>query len=100
MEKYQLKLWKQVQDSLTHKQNLSPKSSTSTTAQNKSLKQAFITLKDHANAIVTTESETAGMKYIGLTEGTEKNFQTARNCQSISGHSKTTTPILQLTGVF
>ena len=29
-----------------------------------------------------------------------KNFQTARNCQSISGHSKTTTPILQLTGVF
>ena len=62
--------------------------------------QAFITLKDHANAIVTTESETAGMKYIGLAEGTEKNFQTARNCQSISGHSKTTTPILQLTGVF
>ena len=37
--------------------------------------QAFITLKDHANAIVTTESETAGMNYIGLTEGTEKIFK-------------------------
>ena len=31
--------------------------------------------------------------------GTE-TIQTARNYQSISGHSKTTTPILQLTGVF
>ena len=31
--------------------------------------------------------------------GTE-TIQTAWNYQSISGHSKTTTPILQLTGVF
>ena len=29
-----------------------------------------------------------------------QHVQTARNYQSISGHSKTTTPILQLTGVF
>ena len=31
--------------------------------------------------------------------GTE-TIQTARNYQNISGHSKTATPILQLTGVF
>ena len=64
------------------------------------------------NANVTTESDTAGKNYIGLTEGTFKQrytqhklsfrketIQTARNYRNISGHSKTTTPILQLTGV-
>ena len=30
----------------------------------------------------------------------EQTIQTARNYQNISGHSKTTPPILQLTGVF
>ena len=37
--------------------------------------QAFITLKDHANAIVTIESETAGMNYLDLQKEQKKIFK-------------------------
>ena len=77
------------------------------------LKNNCLTLSVVYNANVTTESDPTGKNYIGLTEETFKQrytntifllgtetTQTARNYQNMSGNSKTTTPILQLTGAF
>ena len=80
------------------------------------LKNNCLTSSVIYNANVTTESDAAGMNYIGLTEGTFKllnnatpntNFlfgtetiQTARNYQNTSGRSRTATQTTKLTGVF
>ena len=59
------------------------------------------------NARVTTDEETTGKNYIGLTEGTFKQRYTqhklslqptALNSQNISGNSKTTRKTIQSTG--